>query len=46
MISYKKKVFYLATTMTQKSTKLIPKIALYEPDIPQNTGAIIRTLLV
>ena len=29
--------------MTQKSTKLIPKIALYEPDIPQNTGAIIRT---
>ena len=29
--------------MTQKSTILRPKIALYEPDIPQNTAAIIRT---
>ena len=29
--------------MTQKSTILGPKIALYEPDIPQNTAAIIRT---
>ena len=29
--------------MTQNSTILGPKIALYEPDIPQNTGAIIRT---
>ena len=25
------------------STILVPKIALYEPDIPQNTAAIIRT---
>ena len=29
--------------MTQNSTFLGPKIALYEPDIPQNTAAIIRT---
>jgi tRNA (cytidine/uridine-2'-O-)-methyltransferase len=29
--------------MTQKLTNLGPKIALFEPDIPQNTAAIIRT---
>ena len=29
--------------MTQNSTKHGPKIALFEPDIPQNTAAIIRT---
>ena len=29
--------------MTQNSTILAPNIALYEPDIPQNTAAIIRT---
>ena len=29
--------------MTHNLTKLGPKIALFEPDIPQNTGAIIRT---
>ena len=29
--------------MTQNSIILRPKIALYEPDIPQNTAAIIRT---
>ena len=29
--------------MTQNSTDLTPKIALFEPDIPQNTAAIIRT---
>ena len=29
--------------MTQNSTILRPIIALYEPDIPQNTAAIIRT---
>ena len=29
--------------MTHNSTVLGPKIALYEPDIPQNTAAIIRT---
>ena len=29
--------------MTQNSTISEPKIALYEPDIPQNTAAIIRT---
>ena len=29
--------------MTHKNTHLRPKIALYEPDIPQNTAAILRT---
>ena len=29
--------------MTQNSNDLGPKIALFEPDIPQNTAAIIRT---
>ncbi len=29
--------------MTSKKIVLMPKIALYEPDIPQNTAAIIRT---
>ena len=29
--------------MTQNLTYLRPKIALFEPDIPQNTAAIIRT---
>ena len=29
--------------MTQKLINLGPKIALFEPDIPQNTAAIIRT---
>ena len=29
--------------MTQKTTYTAPKIALYQPDIPQNTAAIIRT---
>ena len=29
--------------MTHNSTKQSPKIALFEPDIPQNTAAIIRT---
>ena len=29
--------------MTHEKTKIVPKIALYEPDIPQNTAAIIRT---
>ena len=29
--------------MTQKTISLSTKIALYEPDIPQNTAAIIRT---
>ena len=29
--------------MTQKSADLKPKIALFEPDIPQNTAAIVRT---
>ena len=29
--------------MTQNLAKLGPKIALFEPDIPQNTAAIIRT---
>ena len=30
-------------TMTHKNTTSVPKIALYEPDIPQNTAAIART---
>ena len=29
--------------MTHKETKFAPKIALYQPDIPQNTASIIRT---
>ena len=29
--------------MTHNIINLMPKIALYEPDIPQNTAAIIRT---
>ena len=29
--------------MTQKTSDTGPKIALYQPDIPQNTAAIIRT---
>ena len=29
--------------MTHKNSHLRPKIALYEPDIPQNTAAIVRT---
>ena len=29
--------------MTHKIHKTVPKIALYEPDIPQNTAAIART---
>ncbi len=28
--------------MTHKNNKIVPKIALYQPDIPQNTAAIIR----
>ena len=42
MISYKKKDFF-KETMTHKNANIRPKIALYEPDIPQNTAAIIRT---
>ena len=30
-------------TMTHEHTNLTPKIALYEPDIPQNTASIVRT---
>ena len=30
-------------TMTHDNAYLTPKIALYEPDIPQNTASIIRT---
>ena len=29
--------------MTHKNSEQVPKIALFEPDIPQNTAAIIRT---
>ena len=29
--------------MTHKIIETLPKIALYEPDIPQNTAAIART---
>ena len=30
-------------TMTHENNNIGPKIALYEPDIPQNTASIIRT---
>ena len=30
-------------TMTHNMPNLVPKIALYEPDIPQNTASIART---
>jgi tRNA (cytidine/uridine-2'-O-)-methyltransferase len=30
-------------TMTHSKTNIRPKIALYEPDIPQNTASVIRT---
>jgi len=30
-------------TMTHEKANITPKIALYEPDIPQNTASIIRT---
>ena len=30
-------------TMTHNKSNICPKIALYEPDIPQNTASIIRT---
>ena len=30
-------------TMTHGKTNIRPKIALYEPDIPQNTASVIRT---
>ena len=30
-------------TMTHNQSDTAPKIALYEPDIPQNTAAIART---
>ena len=30
-------------TMTHEESNIRPKIALYEPDIPQNTASIIRT---
>ena len=36
-------MFFSMVRMTQNVSKLRPKIALYEPDIPQNTGSIIRT---
>jgi tRNA (cytidine/uridine-2'-O-)-methyltransferase len=42
MISYRKKDFFVGKNDTL-SMKIRPKIALYEPDIPQNTAAIIRT---
>ena len=29
--------------MTHKKSEIMTKIALYQPDIPQNTAAIIRT---
>ena len=29
--------------MTHNESIIVPKIALYEPDIPQNTAAIVRT---
>ena len=37
------KKYFSMVTMTHKKPNLSPKIALYEPDIPQNTASIIRT---
>ena len=35
--------YFSMVRMTHKDWKYRPKIALYEPDIPQNTAAIVRT---
>ena len=43
MIYIREKRNFSMVTMTHKDCKLRPKIALYEPDIPQNTASIIRT---
>ncbi len=43
MIYIKKKQYFRMDTMTHKKANLTAKIALYEPDIPQNTASIIRT---
>ena len=38
-----RKNIFTMVTMTQKNINYRPKIALYQPDIPQNTASIIRT---
>ena len=43
MISYEEKDIFSIARMTHKTNNFRPKIALYEPDIPQNTAAIART---
>ena len=43
MISYEEKDIFSIARMTHKTNISRPKIALYEPDIPQNTAAIART---
>ena len=43
MISYEEKDIFSIARMTHKTNNSGPKIALYEPDIPQNTAAIART---
>ena len=43
MISYEEKDIFSIARMTHKTKNFRPKIALYEPDIPQNTAAIART---
>ena len=43
MISYEEKDIFSIARMTHKTNNSRPKIALYEPDIPQNTAAIART---
>ena len=43
MISYEEKYIFSIARMTHKTNNSRPKIALYEPDIPQNTAAIART---
>ena len=43
MISYEEKDIFTIARMTHKTNISRPKIALYEPDIPQNTAAIART---
>ncbi len=43
MISYEEKDIFSIARMTHETNNSRPKIALYEPDIPQNTAAIART---
>ena len=43
MIYIREKKLISMVTMTHNKEKFRPKIALYQPDIPQNTASIVRT---